>query len=480
MTGYNLDENFDSVLVQYNMQVDVNILTDRKIPSGTTISINSENSDTDTLVIMYKDKGGVWIDTSKRIPVGTGSISWTTTIEYFCLKIQTNKAGIHVKANIKANVSGILAEKIDKTDISQELGDAEDKVVSQKCITKELANVSAKDLPQYFKDEALSVSKRIKEKLISNSLVYNIVTDTHERYWVKEDVLAYNNTFKNIKLVNAYAKSEGIINLGDMLSANQSDSGKYDSQDVVNEHLRNFSSRMHDAHDNCLFMLGNHDGLQGSVPTSNGSYSVLGVNSCCERPKTAPYFYVDKPTSQIRCIFLCAPYIQEEKESWSFGKEQITWLIKILSELKESWHVIFFSHTPLFSTDMLSGDYADVAGIINAFCNHGSFTTSYSVSCDFSSLKNTKAVAWVCGHEHYDMVVTDSSYYSKYNLSIPIIIISCNYRYGSSGNVPGASYPARNQKDKTQDLWDTFIYNRGQGKIYMIRFGAGVDREINV
>ena len=104
---------------------------------------------------------------------------------------------------------------------------------------------------------------------------------------------------------------------------------------------------------------------------------------------------------------------------------------------------------------------------------------------DFSGKTGTKSVAWVCGHEHYDLIVEpkDKTVYPNNNLDCPIIVICCHYRYGARGSVPGASYydmAYRTQLNANRDLWDTLIYRKDQSKIYMIRFGAGEDRIINV
>lgn len=272
-----------------------------------------------------------------------------------------------------------------------------------------------------------------------------------------------------------------MLHLGDILMSNQNDTGKYDTQEVVNSHLSKYYDRMRKAKGKSLIILGNHDGLLGSAPTENGSYPAIGTYSFCERPKDKPYFFFDNINDKVRCVCLVAPYIKDGKETWAFGEEQINWLIDTALNVDDGWHVLFFSHAPLFSTDIIVWkDYADIAGIINAFNNHTTFETSKVKTADFSSKASTKSVAWICGHEHYDMVVRDNSYYTHYNLVCPIIITACNYRYGLSGNVPGATYPTRKANSVTEDLLDTMVYRRDENKVYMVRFGAGEDREVNV
>lgn len=344
-------------------------------------------------------------------------------------------------------------------------------------------------LPDYFKAEAVETGNTIKSFATSSATVFNIVTDTHERYWESGDVRAYDMSFENIRNVNKIYKSNALIHLGDILSSNNINTGKYDSQDVVNAHLKSFFERMRNAHENSVIMLGNHEDIYGAGGGGDAKAiypNVAIYDYSYNRYKNRPFFYINNNTGKIRSIFLCCPYQWEGKSSnWTFGQEQIDWLIDTALNVENDWHCIFFSHTPLVSNDMSSSDYQDVIGVINTFNSQSTFTTSYGKVADFSGKTGTKSVAWVCGHEHYDLVVEskDKTVYPNNNLDCPIIVISCHYRYGASGSVPGASYyntAYRTQLNANRDLWDTLIYRKDQSKIYMIRFGAGEDRIINV
>ena len=344
-------------------------------------------------------------------------------------------------------------------------------------------------LPDYFKAEVVKTGNTIKSFATSSATVFNIVTDTHERYWESGDVRAYDMSFENIRNVNKIYKSNALIHLGDILSPNNANTGKYDSQDVVNAHLKSFFERMRNAHENSVIMLGNHEDIYGAGGGGDAKAiypNVAIYDYSCNRYKNRPFFYIDNNVGKIRSIFLCCPYHWEGKSSnWTFGQEQIDWLIDTALNVEKDWHCIFFSHTPLLSNDMSVSDYQDVIGVINAFNSHTTFTTSYEKVANFSEKTGTKSVALVCGHEHYDLVVEpkDKTVYPNNNLDCPIIIIGCHYRYGAKGSVTGASYydtAYRTKLNANRDLWDTLIYRKDQSKIYMIRFGAGEDRIINV
>lgn len=348
------------------------------------------------------------------------------------------------------------------------------------------------NIPGYFEEEIATTANSIKNIATTSSTIFNIVTDTHERYWESEDVKAYDVSFENIKRVNSIRKSNALVHLGDIIVTSDASyfPGKYESQDVINAHLKAFFDRMRAAHENSVIMLGNHEDLNGQGAKGGDAKSIYPniaiYDYSCNRYKNRPFFYIDNAVDKVRSIFLCCPYQWEGKQNWHFGQEQINWLIDTALNVSDNWHCIFFSHTPLFSADMISAsDYADIAGVINAFNNHTSFTTSYSKVANFSNKVGTKSVAWICGHEHYDLVVqpNDKTVYPNNNLSCPIITIACHFRFGAEGNVPGATYyntAMRIQDNKNKDLWDTLIYRKDQAKIYMIRFGAGEDRIINV
>lgn len=344
-------------------------------------------------------------------------------------------------------------------------------------------------LPEYFKEEVLATGNTIKSLAISSATIFNIVTDTHERYWEPGDVAAYDMSFENVRQVNKIYKSDALVHLGDILSPNNTTNGKYDSQDVVNAHIKAFFERMRNAHENSVIMLGNHEDIYGagSGGDAKSIYPNIAIYDYSDnRYKNRPFFYINNSPDKVRSIFLCCPYQWEGKDSnWTFGKEQIDWLIDTALNVADGWHCIFFSHTPLVSDDMRNSDYQDVIGVINAFSNQTSFTTSYGKVADFSVKIGTKSVAWICGHEHYDLVVPpkDKTVYGNNELDCPIIVICCHYRYGASGSVPGATYydtAYRTSENANRDLWDTLIYRKDQSKIYMIRFGAGEDRTINV
>jgi hypothetical protein len=115
-----------------------------------------------------------------------------------------------------------------------------------------------------------------------------------------------------------------------------------------------------------------------------------------------------------------------------------------------------------------------------------------SISADFTSKTETKAVAWVCAHGHFDRITTDNTYITDFDLCCPIIQTACakvECREGAehlpdddSNGIPDADtiMQPRTPRTVTQDLWDTLVYRKDENKIYMIRFGAGDDRVIDL
>ena len=159
--------------------------------------------------------------------------------------------------------------------------------------------------------------------------------------------------------------------------------------------------------------------------------------------------------------------------------------------------MLVFSHYSPYDRDLEEYYYAsliakEIVKILNAYTNHKEYSfknSDVSIAIDFTTKTATKAVAWVCGHGHYDRITTDNTYITDFSLCCPIIQTACARLEqeneipddnADGKNDPDVVTPARTTKTVTQDLWDTLVYRQDENKIYMIRFGAGEDREINL
>ena len=170
------------------------------------------------------------------------------------------------------------------------------------------------------------------------------------------------------------------------------------------------------------------------------------------------------------CAVFLSTNTTEEEHVWGVSDRQLDWIKRTLLAIPEDYSVLLFSHFSTFEKDSFLINRDKLAELLNRFHNHvGEFAG-----------KKGKCIAWCCGHEHFDWVVPSS--FS--GVDFPVIEITSSLMHGfkpdpSFGYV-GYVNPPRVDQTKNQDAWDTLIYRPDLNKLYMIRFGSGEDRCIDL
>ena len=95
-----------------------------------------------------------------------------------------------------------------------------------------------------------------------------------------------------------------------------------------------------------------------------------------------------------------------------------------------------------------------------------------SVDCDFSNAKG-KLIAYHGGHVHEDRIAT--ACYPSGTLEFPIIMTRCDAAEENNATLKAE----RIKGTVTEQSFDVFTVNKAEGKIYVTKIGAGVDREIS-
>ena len=335
-----------------------------------------------------------------------------------------------------------------------------------------------------FSDEVQKTADRITELSSKPCLVYNIMTDSHEYLQSDNSKRVVNNTLSNIQRVSELAFADGAVHLGDILAAGQAE--MYSTWQKVNAHLDNFVGRFRKVNKECFIAVGNHDGLQSNPNNEFYTYGSLQKfnESYVVREGIAPWYYKDYSKIKTRVAFLAMPsndLVENPSfNTWQIYKNQMSWIANTVFNVEDGWNVLFICHIHPYSTWATAG-VTVFEGLTNAFCNHTTYQNSdWNINVDYSAKTHSKVLAFICGHVHADAVITDNSIFEDYNLEYPIICIaSSNMNVGGTSDA-GYTNPTRNQYSITEDLWDTMVYRPDLGKIYMVRFGAGDDREINV
>ena len=130
----NIDSNFETI----NNKVDnIKTATDNKIDTADTNLQNQiTNNDTDIATLNTKHES---LSRTVQGIAATGGASTATNVTY-----DKTNSGLNAE-NAQDAIDELQGSKVDKTSILQELGDAEDKVMSQKAVStklRELANYS--------------------------------------------------------------------------------------------------------------------------------------------------------------------------------------------------------------------------------------------------------------------------------------------------------------------------------------------------
>lgn len=353
----------------------------------------------------------------------------------------------------------------------------------------------------YFKEEVETTVDTIIEKTEGCALVLNVLTDTHENLSDSESVRICNETYANVKAVNDRVWCDALIHLGDSCESSRS---LYPDWKTVNAHLHSTRKRLSACNAHSVMLVGNHDGISSLYPDEHKTFNAMYAytRDYVKRNGASPYGYMDFEDRRIRCIFLATSmYLDYSgRGTTSLQWAQVQWLADVLNATEDGWHVLAFAHYSPYDEAyqpsknyVSSKQYGAVIGLLDAFNKHTAYQFSYetdiSLHVDFTEKPNARTVGLFTGHGHYDRVVKDNSYVSAYALSYPIVMTACA-RLEQETEIPDDNAdgvvdadvvtPARTTKTVTQDLWDTLVYRPDENKIYMLRFGAGEDREIGL
>ena len=253
--------------------------------------------------------------------------------------------------------------------------------------------------------------------------------------------------------------------------------------------------------ENIFIAGGNHDGglnIVSGTPSTGNEYSSYNaayrnVGKASDiyntvRKSRLPYYYVDFDQYKLRLIFLYTNIDSDNSEVKGLDAAQVVWLKESLQTVPDGYNVMLFGHISfsMFATALSTSAYSkytDAVGIITAFQNATSYTgSSADLSADFTG-NTSKILAYLCGHYHGDRIVLPSDEHSV--MPIPEIMIA-SAGYVTDGVIDSGDYydvndaPSRTVRTITEDLFDVLVYSPQSMKLSFRRFGAGVDREVDL
>lgn len=446
---------------EVNESIDPVVVTDNNVSGANVVGYFSDN-EIPNLSASFVTYGGAY-DSNTKI----ARLSFS--------EIKTRKpTGNYV---ILAVAKGVTAY----ADIAEPQKTLEWLTVSEENLDENLKEAIFDDyvVQDYFKEEVEDTAEKILALSANPCVVLSFITDTHEREGNAESVRITNEMFENVTAVNRAVTIDGIVHGGDFLYPDNVTENP--DWATVNKHLMKFVKKFEKANQYAYMVTGNHDGNGGTRPNQNETYQSLQKfnERYVVRQGNAPYFFWDYTKEKVRIIVLSTSnYNATYTIRHGLEPEEYAWLRDDALNVDNGWAIVIFAHIQPYSTSVDWVNKDNFIGLCNAFNDHTTFTDSQGVTSDFSG-KTSKIVAYIAGHGHYDMVISDNTYVSSYNLTFPIILTGCS-QVATPTPPSGATTPSRTAKTVTQDLWDVFIYRGDLNKIYAVRFGAGDDREIPV
>lgn len=301
------------------------------------------------------------------------------------------------------------------------------------------------EIKQFFEPEIEKTAQDILD-IRNQKLAFCLLSDTH--YTVNG---TWEDTASNIKAVHDRVKFDAIIHLGDVTDGLTSAKVTSDYVEMVMNDLHANNTPVH-------MVLGNHD--SNYFRGNKEKFTVEKQIGLYLREDTTanPYYYVDYPADNLRCLFLPS-FDYNEPLRYGFSEETIVWLKDTLESMNGG-NVLVFSHeAPFAELDYWSYLIRNGDRLVE-------------VLEEYNKRDEYHILGYFYGHVHADSIYEGCSF--------PIVSIGCNkLEYFTDKKPQGAVTPKRIPDTVTQDLWDTMIIDMEMECIHMLRFGAGEDRIIN-
>ena len=309
-----------------------------------------------------------------------------------------------------------------------------------------LSYVSPEEKPQapWVQEEVERVCARVEQLREPEDAAFILLSDIHY-----STGCIWPQTARNVQAVAERIHPDALVQLGDVVDGT-----------VPADVTRSFATRVLDDLHACGLpvygCVGNHD---ANYFKSNAQS--LSAQECAHlyTKRDEIWYYEDFPARRLRCFFLQS-FDATRKLRYGYAFKQIRWLHKALRHTPADYRVVVFSHVPLYAqihfwSDTLLGEEY-LSGVLDRFNRR-----TEGAICGF-----------VHGHSHVDQVF--------WRHSFPDISIGCaKFEDFQECKPEGSFTPARRLGEASQDLWNVMVVKAHESKLYLVRFGAGEDCEVN-
>lgn len=315
----------------------------------------------------------------------------------------------------------------------------------------------------YFSAEVTDTVNKVLALIKKPAYTFAFVTDTHLLPDNLNSIRQTRDTFSNVKAVCDRVPVLKVFHGGDLVRSGWSHS----TQDEVNVYINQMRMMMINSEQKVYAVNGNHDGINGAPPLETLYDCLMSHNEeYVDRIDDNPFYYADDIKNKIRSIFLSDPYLG----TYGIPNAQLNWLKQTLDSVPNGYNVFVISHIDPSCSDFTTNKEAFCA-LLNSWHNHtGDYTSNTG-----------KIIAMVVGHRHFDWTVPTS----QSGLDFPVVVCTCSYSGYITPSATEVAYGAiavttRTDKTVLQDSWSVFVYRPDEEKLYLVRFGAGSDRTIDL
>lgn len=335
----------------------------------------------------------------------------------------------------------------------------------------------------WFEQEIVETIASIRQEDNPHTMKLCLLTDTH--YTING---TWEDTVRNIRSVAESIKYDATVHLGDFTDGML-------SKRLTRKYVENMIRDLESCGAPLYIVPGNHDSnyfgnrqnafsneemrrlyrLRGEAgrasvnmmseknPVQGLWSSPLRPNECSGQDVNEEYtgldYFVDVPEFSLRMIFLSS-FEDMAQIRYGYTDGQLQWLKEVLRASDPSTKFLIFSHdAPLAKLDYWSFHIRNGEKLLDILeeCNA---TEQYQI------------VGFFYGHTHADYVFDECSF--------PVISTGCaKLEYFTEKKPQGAVAWPREADTVTQDLWDSVLVDFDRQRLKLVRFGAGVDREVS-
>lgn len=352
------------------------------------------------------------------------------------------------------------------------------------------------DMPDYVRQEAVNVMKKVKAKQTANTITFFTITDTHQLD-TNQDVIDGNaHAGMAANLMSYYLDFDFCAFLGDYTSGSSTTTIAEGKQ-----HFTEINADIADAFSqNVQFRtVGNHDPLgysysqNGTALTPAELYERIGSfnddGTTVMGSTTHGYCYRDFASKKVRVICLNTA----EADSYTGNAENVSdtqkaWFANVLKTTPQDYGIIILGHHPL---DW--GNVMPTSNVLKAYVNE----ESVSIGGTTVNFSGTNKSAWILqfhGHTHsykvdnlhYNNGGTGVAYGVK-RISSPNACFNRNNEYGRNSGTEyyGIEFGETTTYAKTtatanDTAFCAYVIDPDAMLVHCFKYGAGYDRVVNI